>query len=562
MKIPFLQKFTLRSDKIEPKAIADTRPLNSGGGRKDNIILQVAKAFKDRSRKDIQNWRLAIAAAENIEQPMFTRFADLVDDLKTDGTFKTAVMLRSTTTLSTGFQVRNRRTGDLNEEATELLQQKWFYNFLSKNIEAIIYGARVIEFIAFNEQKIDFCVIPPRNTVPSIKRIYPDLSKPKNFIRYDNPEHQAWVVELSPEETFGIINDIIPNLIWKRNVAQSWAEFCEKFGMPLISATTNNNNTKNIDQVEKQLLALAEASVGVFPEGTTIKFDEANRTDAYNVYQKFIEHNSSEISSVLVGSNTLSKDASNRAQTQVHENSLDYKISQSDRRNIQFTINDKLFPILRMQGYNMLSEDDVFEWIEAKEELDLSQYWDIVSGVMQEHEVDTDWLSKTFSIPIIGKKKSSPMTSLPTAWNKPNYIKACNHNYEPLAMASSRIITALTAQLIQKLWAKENTSDLWANLIVSEGLELFKALRQGYGTTVDYDTPDTLALQMMEYNLFEFSASKTEARLAAMSELLIDKEAKGIRSFSDFKALAEQEVSSFNNEWLQTEYNLSIAVGQ
>ncbi|URC14024.1 DUF935 family protein [Flavobacterium sp. B183] len=85
-------------------------------------------------------------------------------------------------------------------------------------------------------------------------------------------------------------------MIWKRNVAQSWAEFCEKFGMPMISATTNNNNQAHINNVEKQLLALAEASVGVFPEGTTVKFDEANRTDAYNVYSKFIEYNSNEIS--------------------------------------------------------------------------------------------------------------------------------------------------------------------------------------------------------------------------------------------------------------------------
>lgn len=562
MKIPFLNKFALRSKINEPKAEADTRPIRSGGGRSDNIIVKIAKAFKDRSRKDIQSWRLALVAAENAEQPIFTRYADLVDDLKTDGTFKTAVMLRRTTTLSTGFQVRNRRTGNLNEAATELLQQKWFYDYLSKNIDAIIYGTRVIEFIDFNGHKITFCVLPPRNTVPTLKRLFPDLGKPKKFIDYDAPEHQAWVTELNPDDPFGIINDIIPNLIWKRNVAQSWAEFCEKFGMPLISATTTNNNTKNIDQIEKQLLALAEASVGVFPEGTTIKFDEANRTDAYNVYQKFIDQNSSEISSVIVGSNTLSRDASNRAQTQIHEDSLDYKISQSDRRNIQFTINDKLFPLLQMQGYNFFGEDDIFEWIEAKEELDLNDYWTIVRGVMEEHEVDQEWLSKTFSIPITGKKKSSPVMHLPIAYSKPTYINAHGHHHQPVAMASNRILTALTESLMSLLWDKADISGTWANLIVTEGLELFKGLSEGYGVTADYDTPDTLALQLMEYNLFEFSASKTEARLAAMSDLLIDKEALQIRSFSDFKALAEEQVSSFNNEWLQTEYNLSVAVGQ
>ncbi|MDP2061319.1 MAG: DUF935 family protein [Flavobacteriaceae bacterium] len=558
MKIPFLGSKTKTAS---PTAMTDTMPLKSGSRNAAAIILQITKAFKDRSRKDIQAWRAALAATEHIDTPRFNRYTDLIDDLKTDGTFKTAVMLRRTSTMSTSFQVRNRKSGDINELASELFQQKWFFDFLNKKIDSIIYGTRVVEFLSFDGHKINFSLIPPRNVVPTEKRVYPDLSKPKPFFQYDAPEHQAWVLELVGDEPLGVINDIIPNLIWKRNVAQSWAEFCEKFGMPLISATTNNNNTTHIDAVEKQLLSLAEASVGVFPEGTTIKFDEANRTDTYNVFSKFIEQNSSEISSVIVGSNTLSKDASNRAQTQVHENSLDFKIAQADRRDISFTVNDQLIPLLKMHGYAFLSDDDVFEWIEAKEELDLNKYWTIVQGVLAEHEVDTDWLSKTFSIPITGKKKSQLMPV--ASWNKPNYPPSCGHKHHaPVAMANNKIIDRLSAELMQLLWDNGDTLGTASGLVVAEGLELLKGLKEGYGVTVDYDTPDTLALQMMEYNLFEFSESKTEARLAAMSELLIDKEAQQIRSFSDFKRLASQKVSSFNNEWLRTEYNLSVAVGQ
>jgi SPP1 gp7 family putative phage head morphogenesis protein len=66
----------------------------------------------------------------------------------------------------------------------------------------------------------------------------------------------------------------------------------------------------------------------------------------------------------------------------------------------------------------------------------------------------------------------------------------------------------------------------------------------------------------MEYNLFEFSASKTEARLAAMTDLLIDKEKNNIRSYNDFEKLATEKTIDFNKNYLQSEYNLSIAVGQ
>ena len=116
--------------------------------------------------------------------------------------------------------------------------------------------------------------------------------------------------------------------------------------------------------------------------------------------------------------------------------------------------------------------------------------------------------------------------------------------------------------MINAIWNKKETIGTEGQLIVAEALELTKGLKSGYGTTIGYNTPDTLAMQLMEYNLFEFSASKTEARLAAMSDLLIDKEKKAIRSYSDFEELASKEVASFNKEWLQTEYNLSVAVGQ
>lgn len=395
---------------FKPTAKTDTQPLKSGRVNANAIIMQIAKSYKDRSRKEIQTWRLALTAIEHIDTPRYNRYFDLVDDLRTDGTYKTQCLLRKSATLSVNFQIRNRKTGEINELATELFQQQWFYRYLGTDLESKIEGGCVLEFLEFNGHQIKFSIIPRRNTVFSQKRIYPDLGKDKIFVQYDDPIHKAWLIELNPDNPLGIINDIIPNLIWKRNVAQSWAEFCEKFGMPMVSATTNNNNTDHIDKVERQLLSLAEASVGVFPEGTTIKFDEANRTDAYNVYSKFIEHNSNEIAGVLVGSNTLGQNEANRSNTEVHERSLDYKISQSDRRDIAFNVNDNLLPLLKTQGYSYISDDDIFEWIESKEEIDLTQYWSIVQGIMQNYEVKQDWISETFNIPIVGKKQFSPQT--------------------------------------------------------------------------------------------------------------------------------------------------------
>ena len=211
-----------RQIKNNPTAMAskpDTQPLKSGKQNADAIIMKIAKSFKDRSRKDIQSWRLALMAAEHHETPRFNRYYDLVDDLKTDGTLIKNLILRMGATLSVGHQIRSEN-GEVNEAATKLFNQMWFYTYLKDNIKSFIFGTKVPEFQSFNGKKIKYKLIPSRNTVPTLKRVYPDLSK-DDFIPYDTTEQKAWIIEMNGDDPFGLINYIIPNLIWKRNVAQS-----------------------------------------------------------------------------------------------------------------------------------------------------------------------------------------------------------------------------------------------------------------------------------------------------------------------------------------------------
>lgn len=124
-----------------------------------------------------------------------------------------------------------------------------------------------------------------------------------------------------------------------------------------------------------------------------------------------------------------------------------------------------------------------------------------------------------------------------------------------------KLLKELTERLIAEIHAKKDYTGTVGKMIVAEALELLSGLRSKFATTSPYVGPDLLALQLMEYNLFEFSASKTESRLASMMKLLVD-ENNQIRSFDEFKALCEKEVEKFNTRWLEAEYNLSVAVGQ
>lgn len=553
----------------------------SKGGRErvsdadKRIIDKLVKQYVDRSRKDIQKWRKAIEYAEHPEKPRLFQLQDLYKDLCRDGHYKAQVRIRKYATLNTAFSIMDA-DGNINEEATKFINKAWFYSFLSKSLDSIFYGVTLIEFLSFNGKRAEFNQITRRNVVPQLKGVFPDVTK-DDYIRYDDPYYDNWLIEVIDDESdFGLVNDIVPNLIWKRNVAQSWAEFCEKFGLPLITATTNSTDPKVIDKVDYMLQQLGEASTGVFPMGTTLDFKEANRTDAYQVYNEFIKMNKTEIATAIVGGNMITENGASRSQSEVHERNLDDKIGAADKRFIKFLVDDQLIPLLINQGYSIFKEGDVMEF-DQSHDLELDKFWSIVSGIMDkfdeddELEVDPEWLSKTFSVPLIKKKKtgfkpSAMHESLMGKLNLPQYPEACCEGMI-LAVAKSTQdrIKGYHDKLVQEVWENKDTLSTEAQLIADEGLEFLKGLQEGWGkrrVEAAWNAPDHLALAMMEYNLFEFAESKTEARLATLSHLLINKDKAQVRSFDEFRQEAAKLTDNFNSNWLETEYNLSVATGQ
>ena len=559
--------YDINFNKTAPVAVSTT-PTSTG--RKNPKLISIVENFKDNSRKDIDKWRKALVMAYHPENPKLNFLYDLIDDLKTDGHLQSQIQMRKMSTMNTDFQVINRKSGEINEELSFTLQQQWFYEFLEHALDSILYGTSVVEFVDFNAEKIKIGLIPRRNTAPAKSRIYPDVTK-DDFIDYSNPLFAKWLIQLGKSNDLGILNNIIPNIIWKRNVMQSWAEFCEKFGLPLITATTNTTDAGVIDNVNTMLLSLGEAGAATFPMGTDIKFQEANRTDAFNVYKQFMQVNADEISKQLVGSTMLSDQGSNRSQTEVHERTLDDKISQADKRNIGFIVNDILFPLLQQQGYT-ISPEDYFEFKTAEQENNLTELWNITSGLINNgYEVEQDWISKTFNIPLGAKKKiqSSNDTRINTASaylqieNEERYPFSCTCGKHVVAVAEplKNALTALTKEMVKAIFNKSETAGIYANLIVTEALHLVSGLRENFKTFSPYVGQDQLILQMMEYNLFEFSASKTEARFASALDLLVDEKGT-LRTFAAFENAVLEKGEEYNKLWLETEFNLSVATGQ
>lgn len=364
-----------------------------------DLAVTVAQEFKDRNRKNIQTWRNGTKAAENPEDPRWYILQDLIDDLMLDAHLASVIDVRKSATLNHRFYVRDKKTQETLDEQTKFLNKQWFYEFLDKALDSIARKYTIAQGYR-NGDYPAFSYLPRRNVCIQFGRLYIEVSGDK-FIDY---RAQPNVIEIIHSSDFGLINDVAPNVIWKRNALQSYAEFTEKYGQPLITATTNNK--AEIPRINQSLKTLGESATGVLPHGTTITVhDLANAGNPEKTYIENAKFQDNQVSKRWVGSTTMVDEGANRSQTEVHEKTLDDKISLSDKRSIMFCVNDQLFPVLQNLGFDFNIEKHEFVFDET-ESMTLSDQWKITEAAMREgYEMDEDELRKTFNLPITGKKE-------------------------------------------------------------------------------------------------------------------------------------------------------------
>jgi phage gp29-like protein len=364
---------------------------------KSDIILKLQQEFQDRSRKDIQKWRQAIKLAENPDDPRWYLMQDLIDDLLIDAHVSSVIGIRKSATLNHRFYVIDKKSKEQLDEQTELLNKKWFYDFMDESLNAIVRKYSVLQLFRYGDTiKLD--IIPRRNICPQSTRIYTEVGG-SNSIDYSTYPN---VIEILHNSKFGIFNDISANVIWKRNVLQSNAEFSERFGMPLITATTSNK--ADVPRIDQALKNLGESATGVLPNGTEIiVHDLANQGNPEKVYLEPAKFHDNQISKRFLGSTTITDEGANRNQTQVHIETLDDKLATDDKRMVTFTVNDKLFPLLQLFGFPFNAETMAFQFDET-EDLTLSEQWSITNEALNHFDLEEDEVRKTFNLPIKGIK--------------------------------------------------------------------------------------------------------------------------------------------------------------
>jgi SPP1 gp7 family putative phage head morphogenesis protein len=543
---------------------------NKGSNNFNQMHIQVVQEMVDKNRKDNKDWRDAIQSADDSDNPNWSLLQDFFDYLLVDAHTHSLIELRNAATLSSRFYVYNATTNEEQPLKTAILQSEWFYNFLTEVLLSQARGYTVGQLI--NPATMTFDYIPRRNVVIQKKFVRLSVGS-DNGVSLLDEQLAKYIIIVKSNYIYGYMNDVVPLILWKLNALMSWAEATEKYGIPPLIATTNKSDDKSLATIQAMLKNAGESLSSVLPEGTKVEvMQNAEKIDPQKMFDSLIERCNTEISKRIVGGSMISDNGSSRSQSEVHQSNFDEKIAESDKRKCEFVVNGQLIPMMAHLGFN---GNDRFAF-DRSQKLSPKEVVDMLDKILNHYDVDEDWIKKNTQIPITTKKEVSPFNKASSTMvalleangvQLPNYKHStCGHANQVTADAlfDDARLMELADALINNVW---NSEDTLVNLIlksIETNTILKNAFLNGFKDRLkfDYDAPATACLANMEYNIMDFSLAKSKADVLMLNQLLIDKEKNNIRTFNDFKQAAQPYIKKTNTDYLRTEYNHTIAVGQ
>lgn len=418
------------------------------------LISKIVYQFQSRTRVDIDKWREAAAQAEQERYPRRTKWAGIVKDLDLDAHWTSQILIRSLSVLSKPFKVVDKKTREEILEKTQLFQAPWFYYLLTLRLHAHFTGTKAVEvqdLIEGNYRKNALYEIPQINLAPEEKLI---LLKATDSFGYNYAE-DPYVLEFEEGTFMGILYKAAPYIIFKKNALQSWAEFGEKFGVPMRYITTNKQDKATLDRLETMLDKLGSAAKAILPEGTKLDFKEADTADAFQVFDKMIERCNSEISKLVNAVTMISDNGSSLSQSQVHEK-INQKVIDADAASLQGSIQWDILPQLQKLGFPFDPLKEEWVW-DDNEVLSKGALWNIVQGILKFYEVDETWLTEKFGVPLTGKR-AAPIMDNQSGGNIPNNAATLIDLINDISGGSMPKNTQELADLILKASAKHTES--------------------------------------------------------------------------------------------------------
>ena len=567
----------------------------------------------------IDQWQTAVNSAKRGER---SKLYDLYDNILADGILANALEKRvnAITNAELAFIRDGKNVEEIDDlidttEFEELLKEIVLSKAYGKSVIEIMFNP---EFNIFSYPRKNIKITNLDKPMSEHRRFI--AAKDGDREGYDYTTDNRFI-DCGKDTDLGCLFKAAPYVIYKRGGFGDWAQFVEIFGMPFMVGKYNSYDTKARDMLFKALEEIGSNPRAAIPNETDIDIKENKSSGSSGLYREFRAACNEEMLIAVLGNTmtTVQGEKGARSLGEVHQETEE-KINQSDRRFVARTLNRYLLPLLIERGYN--AGGGYFVFPDAGENMTITQRIDLALKIKKEGiPIDDNYIYDISGIPRpatekgkTGKTKeagktgekektgkegknekfspASPISPIsPTVppvpivpkvpivpektllqkllsffVNAPAHLTGAMQNFTTKSTTNTNSnsditidINALFLQALQNIYGNAGSTHpaVEKPLFDITNATLQSGIDRTFNVGVEFGQKNQDFINQFKYNTAVFSAFKNHHQTNEIVALLHDEEGN-LRSFHEFRKLANRISKDYNQRWLQTEYNTAV----
>ena len=562
------------------------------------IISQIVIRPPVRKTSDVSTWRTALQAADYGRMKLLY---DLYEDLLIDGVMSDAVSKRIDAITNSQLTFQNA-AGEEVQEIVDLIDSPAWEDVLTTIMQARFWGRSGMEFDFTDGLKV--WQIPFKNISLINKQILL-FEADTTGVSYTDDDH---ILVIGKERDYGLLLKTAPYCIWKRGGFGDYAQWLEIFGMPQRVGKYSSYDPESKKLLEQALENAGAAPWIVVPKEADIETTQSNGSNnSGKAYDEFRKACNEEMLITILGQTltTVQGDKGARSLGEVHKDVEEGK-HRSDMRFVQRALNYYLLPVLEKRGFpvkggKFVFPDDVAE-LTVDEMVSLSSIMDIPSAYLHEKysipipkDGEPTAKNPTPPAPIIADPNNpvDPNAITPPEPAKPSKkkpeVKLSDDQRGFLKSLVSFFAVARTTRSRASLTLDDKSTNFTAGINIDKLFnQALNDIYKQYGINPDdmpiiskplYDISNTSYQQAIDSefgkmgvefgktyqpfidefktNASVFSAFKNHQQTNDIVSLLTNKNGD-LRSFDEFRKLANNVSRDYNQTWLKTEYTQAV----
>ena len=269
-----------------------------------------------RIKQDIQEWRESLTEAENPILPYRVKMQRLFADTELNGHVTACMTKRKNLVLLKDFALYKGEVID--EKATDMLKQKFFYDIMNYTLDADFYGYSLINLGDLDGDVLEnISLVKRENTSPDRLTVVPVTYSPNGMVNFmdktscdeNGQSFYDWSIYIDTlSQTaqskcgYGLLYKIAYYEIFLRNIMGYNSDYAEVYGQPLRHAKTTHTEGTEYDKLERSMAEMASNPSIITDMQTEIEFiTGSGNGSGYMVYPNLEERIFKIISKILLG---------------------------------------------------------------------------------------------------------------------------------------------------------------------------------------------------------------------------------------------------------------------